>query len=96
MGVRLACAKLLRVFGNGAGASPHRSLKALGMVERMMAVSEAAELKKAAAAAARGDSQATLVVDDAVDSEEDQDRKRESTGRKQRNREEQPTGNQNH
>ena len=96
MGVRLACAKLLRVCGNGAGASTHRSLKAPGLLARMMAVSEAAELKKAAAAAARGDSQATLVVDDAVDSEEDQDRKREPTGRKQRNREEQPTRNQNH
>lgn len=87
---------LLRVCGNGAGASPHRSSKALGLVERMMAVSAAAELEKAAAAAARGDSQATLVVDDAVDSEADQDRKREPTGRKQRKLEEQRTGNQNH
>ena len=96
MGVRLACAKLLRVCGNGAGASTHRSLKAPGLLARMMAVSEAAELKKAAAAAARGDSQATLVVDDAVDSEADQDRKREPTGRKQRKLEEQHTRNQTH
>ena len=80
MGVRLACAIFLRVCGNGAGASTHRSLNAPGLLARMMAVSEAAELKKAAAAAARGDSQATLVVDDAVHTEEDQDRKKGTDG----------------